>query len=188
MQWTPFFEDGSPGPDIFMLTTDIALRDDELYYPFVEFYAGNRTAHDADFAAAWYRLTSADMGPATRCIGDDVPEPQPWQYTLPASPDVLPDYIPVRAAIQEHFDAQADDEAHIAGFIWLAYACASTFRFTDYRGGCNGARIRFPPESEWESNAALVEQVNHLEGIKEVEGFDVSMADMIVLAGSFFKS
>lgn len=165
-----------------MLTTDLALVQDEGYLPYAQMYADNFTLHNEDFASAWYRLTSADMGPAVRCIGDLVPEPQEFQYNLPSSPAPgdLPDYVPIAAAIEARF---ADDADQMAAFIQLAYNCAATFRATDYRGGCNGARIRFPPESEWASNADVVVKIEHLEEIRTTGGFDVSMADMIILGG-----
>ena len=48
--------------------------------------------------------------------------------------------------------------------VRLAWSCASTFRQTDYLGGCDGARIRSPyPESEWPANAALQEALQLLE-------------------------
>jgi len=118
-----------------------------------------------------------------RCIGDLVPaEPQEFQHSLPPSPSPgdLPNYVPIADAIKAHF---ADDSDHMASFIQLSYNCAATFRATDYRGGCNGARIRFPPESEWASNAELAVLIEHLEEIKTTGDFDVSMADMIVLSG-----
>ena len=118
-------------------------------------------------------------GPATRCIGENVPDPQPFQYTLQAAPATLPDYVPVRTAIQALLD---EDGTNAEAFINLAYRCASTFRNTDYRGGCNGARIRFPPESEWESNAGTADTLAALEPVKKANP-DVSYADLIVLAG-----
>ena len=63
LQWAP---EGSTVPDIIMLTTDIALSKDELYKPIAAEYASNIGALQTDFAAAWYRLTSADRGPSTR--------------------------------------------------------------------------------------------------------------------------
>jgi len=105
-----------------------------------------------------------------------VPDAQPWQYALPAGPESLPDFVPVRTAIEGLLPANAN------AFINLAYRCASTFRSTDYRGGCNGARIRFAPESEWESNAGTSDALAKLAPIKE-DFPDVSYADLIVLAG-----
>lgn len=66
LQWTPSTNNGTKAPDIFMLTTDIALSRDILYKPISHRYAGNLDALTTDFAAAWYRLTSSDMGPSTR--------------------------------------------------------------------------------------------------------------------------
>lgn len=176
MQWSP--EDNL---NIFMLTTDLALANDERYLPYAKMYAEDFDLHNADFAKAWYRLTSSDMGPHIRCIGDLVPEPQDFQHNLPSPPDKLPDYVPVAEQIEGNF---ADDADARNMFIRLALNCASTFRATDYRGGCNGGRIRFPPQSEWETNAGLDAYVGQLEEIKTTGNFDdVSVADMIVLSG-----
>ena len=52
-------------------------------------------AHDlptftAAFGEAWYKLTSRDMGPVTRCVGSLTPQARPFQYPLPdASREVL---------------------------------------------------------------------------------------------------
>jgi catalase (peroxidase I) len=179
VQWQPSTDDGSAAPDIVMLTTDIAMAMDDTYRPISEVYAADIAKLEHDFAHAWYRLTSADMGPATRCIGEFVPDPQPFQYTLPASPETLPDYVPVRTAVQALLD---EDEANVDAFINLAYRCASTYRATDHKGGCNGARIRFAPESEWESNVGTNDTLATLKPVKDTFP-DVSWADLIVLAG-----
>lgn len=179
VQWQPAASDGSAAPDITMLTTDVAMVMDDAYRPISEVYASDIATLEHDFAHAWYRLTSADMGPATRCIGENVPDPQPFQYTLPTAPATLPDYVPVRTAIQALLD---EDDTNADAFINLAYRCASTFRATDYRGGCNGARIRFAPESEWESNTGTADTLATLESVKQAFP-DVSYSDLIVLAG-----
>lgn len=133
-QWAPTNPDGSPGPDIIMLTTDLALRDDPEYAEISKVYRDDIAALERDFASSWYRLTTQDMGPITRCIGSMVPDAQPFQNKLPDSPKTLPDYVPVREEIQTLVDSGNADE-----FVNLAYRCAFTYRVTDHSGGCNAS-------------------------------------------------
>lgn len=60
-------------------------------------------------------------------------------------------FVPIQAAIQSKLDTNTDGSmAH--AMINIAYRCASTYRATNYRGGCSGSRIRFPPNSKWLSS------------------------------------
>ena len=76
--------------------------------------------------------------------------------------------------------------------VRTAWASASTFRATDFRGGANVARIRLAPQNEWDVNqpAELAVVLEKLEGIKRqfnqarTDGKKVSLADLIVLAGA----
>lgn len=186
IQWAPQNADGTEGPDIMMLTSDIAFSQDSEYKKIAQEYAANIERLEADFMHSWYKLTTSDMGPATRCIGDEVPPPQNFQNPLPGlvqelrlTEQNLPDFIPVRSEIQLLLDA---DSTNGPAFINLAYRCASTFRVTDYKGGCNGARIRFSPEADWESNQGTAEALETLGPVKE-KFPDITMADLIVLAG-----
>jgi len=123
------------------------------------------------------------MGPHSRCIGENIPPPQFFQNPLPIKATAMnqepSSYIDVRSKIQELL---VTDPSNSASFVHLAYQCASTYRDTDYKGGCNGARIRFPPESEWEANQGTAETLSTLSEVKEMFP-DVSMSDIIVLAG-----
>lgn len=91
--------DGGDAEDIMMLTTDVALTRDDSYNALVKEFAEDQTALEVAFAHAWYKLTTRDMGPVSRCAGDDVPPAQPWQYPLPPPPAKLANFKSVRADI-----------------------------------------------------------------------------------------
>ena len=72
-----------------------------------------------------------------------------------------------------------------------AWASAVTFRYTDMRGGANGARVRLAPQKDWAVNdpAELSKVIAQLETIQQ--DFNqksgtkkISLADLIVLGGS----
>lgn len=172
-QWAPAAKNGvDPVPDIMMLTSDVASIKDPEFLKISQEFAGDITKLEMAFKHAWYKLTAADMGPSTRCLGDNVPPAQPFQSPLPKSPDTLPDFIPIRQKIQ---DAITNEKSNREAFTALASKCASTFRGTDYRGGCNGAFVRFDDDDETKDT------ISTLTAIKD-EYPDASYADIIVLA------
>ena len=192
----PGVEGGAREP-IMMMTSDISLLNDpeNSYQQYVQQFHDDEPAFDAAFAAAWYKLTARDMGPHARCVGEDVPPPQPWQFPLPPPPPptALPDFEQVRAAVLRAIvepnpvlppDVYDGQPYYGALFVRLAWACASTFRTTDYLGGCNGARLRFPPQRDWPVNAALDGALAVLLPVKEQFGDALSWADLIALAGT----
>jgi len=71
----------------------------------------------------------------------------------------------------------------ISQLVETAWASASTYRQTDHRGGANGARIRLSPQKDWAVNKP--EQLQKVLPILEKISKDnnMSIADMIVLAG-----
>ena len=188
--------DGNGTQSVMMLTSDIALLADESYRSLVELYANDSGALADAFSHAWYKLTTRDMGPVTRCFGVDTPPVQPFQYPLPSPAtslselanftDVAAMLVPVLTTPQDSLDPDtyASGPSYGALFVRLAFACASTFRGTDYLGGCNGARIRFPPQSEWPANVALDQALSLLQPVKDAFGDKLSWADLIALAGS----
>jgi catalase-peroxidase len=80
----------------------------------------------------------------------------------------------------------------VAQLVSTAWASASTFRYSDKRGGANGARIRLAPQKDWAVNnpPELARVLQQLEAVQAAfnasatGGKKVSLADLIVLGGS----
>lgn len=186
--------DGEDVQDIAMLVTDLALLEDDNYRASVDMYADDIDAFADAFASVWYKLTTRDMGPVSRCFGPDVPAAQEFQQPLPPPPSRTPPFLFVKKSALSLLSVSGDGFVsdvvngkayNGAWFSELAYLCASTFRSSDHFGGCNGARIRFPPESEWEDRAGMSAVIDLLTPV--VEAFSSSgltTADMIVLSGT----
>lgn len=188
-QWRPVPD---TNPPVRMLTADIALLKDPSYLAISKEFASNLTSLNDAFSHAWYKLMSRDMGPVARCRGNNIPPVQPFQNPLPASPATLPNFGAVRKAIKALLNSNSvglnGDKVGYgktyngALFINAAWQCASTFRLTDYSGGCNGAKIRFSPMKDWPVNAGVDKVIAALEPIKKSFP-NLSTADLIVLAG-----
>ena len=171
--------DGNGLQDIGMLTSDIALLKDSKYRSLVQSFADDLEQFNDAFKNAWYKLTTRDMGPHSRCTGDNVPPPQDWQYPLPVRELELPDFDTIKKDVRPLLTSSSK-----GSFLRLAWQCMSTFRSTDYLGGCNGARIRFEPQSGWKVNQGIAPTLETLKPIKEKYGDKLSWADLIVLAGN----
>ena len=173
----------------FMATTDISLRADPAYEKISRHFHQNPKEFAEAYANAWYKLTHRDMGPMSRYLGSMVPaEPQIWQDPVPAVDHALVNAQDV-AALKTTILASG---LTISQLVSTAWASAATFRGSDKRGGANGARIRLAPQKDWEVNqpAELAKVLQKLEAIQQdfnaatPNGKKISMADLIVLAGS----
>lgn len=87
----------------------------------------------------------------------------------------------VAKLVSEAIDA---GEANSSELIRMGFQCASTFRQTDHRGGCNGARILNPPQSLFDLNKDLVPAVKKVLDTFHDRFDQVSYADLIVLSGT----
>ncbi len=176
----------SPKRKPTMLTSDLALRVDPEYDKISRHFLENPNDFAKAFAKAWYKLLHRDMGPVERFLGPWVPEAQLWQDPVPAAEGELvsdADVDALKAAVL----ASGLTTAQLVSTAW---ASAATFRSTDKRGGANGARIRLEPQRSWEVNQPeqLATVLETLEGVRrefnEAGGAQISIADLIVLAGS----
>ncbi|WP_282161981.1 catalase/peroxidase HPI [Ulvibacterium marinum] len=172
----------------FMLTTDLALRMDPDYEKISKHFYENPEEFADAYAKAWFKLTHRDMGPLSRYLGPEVPQEELiWQDPVPAVDHELidaNDIADLKAKI-------LDSGLSISQLVSTAWASASTFRGSDFRGGANGARIRLEPQKDWKVNnpAQLAKVLEVLEGIQatfnssQSGGKKVSLADLIVLGG-----
>ena len=197
-QWTPqdanatnmapAAHDASRQVPIIMTTADMAMRRDPAYEKIARHFQQNPLEFADAFARAWFKLTHRDMGPRARYLGPDVPtEALIWQDPVPAV-----DHALVSAADTAALKATVlASGLTVAQLVSTAWASASTFRGSDKRGGANGARIRLAPQKDWAVNqpAQLATVLAVLEGIQtrfnaaQTSGRQVSLADLIVLAG-----
>ena len=170
-----------------MFTTDLALRMDPIYEPISKRFHESLDDFADAFARAWYKLTHRDMGPVSRCLGSQVPEPQLWQDPIPEVDHELIGEDDV-AVLKGNILATG---LSISQLVSTAWASASTFRGTDKRGGANGARIRLAPQRDWEVNQPeqLAKVLEILEKVQadfndaQSGGKKISLADLIVLGG-----
>lgn len=189
-QWTAIGAEGTV-PDAhdpsrshapMMTTADMALRMDAIYEPISrDFYANPDKFHDA-YARAWFKLIHRDMGPKVRYLGPDVPaEELLWQDPLPAGAAALSD-----ADVASLKAVVLASDLSIAELVETAWASASSYRGSDHRGGANGARIALAPQKDWEANnpEQLAKVLDGLRSIQSASGIKVSLADLIVIAGS----
>jgi len=171
-----------------MLTTDLSLRVDPVYNPISRRFLENPDAFADAFARAWFKLTHRDMGPVARYLGPEVPaETLLWQDPLPAVTHELIDAEDITSLKGQILASGLS----VSQLVSTAWAAASSFRGSDKRGGANGARIRLEPQNGWEANSPdqLATVLRTVEGIQEAfnaaqtGGKQVSLADLIVLAG-----
>ncbi|MFO8054406.1 MAG: catalase/peroxidase HPI [Bacteroidales bacterium] len=171
-----------------MLTTDLALKVDPEYEKISRHFYENPDEFADAFARAWFKLVHRDMGPKSRYLGPEVPEEDLiWQDPIPAVNHTLID----EKDITELKANVLDSGLSVYQLAVTAWASASTFRGSDYRGGANGARLRLAPQKDWEVNNPdqLSKVLRTLESIQKdfnnAQSGDkkVSLADLIVLAG-----
>ena len=190
-QWTPKAGQGAPvapsaggnGTQALMMTTaDMALKMDPAYLEISKRFHEDHKAFEDAFARAWFKLTHRDMGPIDRYLGPEVPsEELIWQDPVPKVNYTLSDDD--IASLKKMVLASG---LTVSELVKTAWASASTYRDSDKRGGANGARIRLEPQRSWEVNnpEELNKVLNVLEGIQKEFSGEVSMADLIVLAGN----
>jgi catalase-peroxidase len=172
--------EGKRNPPV-MLTTDLSLKEDPGFRKIAERFWKNPKEFDAAFARAWFKLTHRDLGPRARYVGSEVPDEMfIWQDPVPAG-----EKISDREA-EKLKGRILKSGLTVPELVKAAWASASTYRYSDMRGGANGARVRLAPQKDWAANdpQELAKVLTTLEQIKKDSGSKVSMADLIVLGGA----
>ena len=172
-----------------MTTADMSLRMDPAYEKISRHFLAHPDEFADAFAHAWFKLTHRDMGPKSLYLGPEVPtEDLIWQDPVPAV-----SYPLIDAGNEAELKARVlASGLSVSELVSTAWASASTFRGSDKRGGANGARVRLTPQRDWAVNqpAQLAKVLAVLEGIcrsfnaEQKGGHQVSLADLIVLAGN----
>lgn len=171
-----------------MLTTDLALKMDPEYNKIAKDFYENPGKLEIAFAKAWFKLTHRDMGPRSRYLGSEIPEEIfIWQDPIPE----LNNELVESKDIQNLKNIILETGLTTSELVSTAWASASTFRGSDFRGGANGARIRLEPQKNWEVNnpIQLSKVLNTFEKIQlefnssQSGNKKISIADLIVLGG-----
>ena len=164
-----------------MTDADMALKMDPEYRKISERFYKDPEYFAKVFARAWFKLTHRDLGPKSRYLGPDVPkEDLIWQDPIPKV-----DYTLSQEEIDEIKTTLLNSGLSRTELINTAWDSSRTFRYSDYRGGANGARIRLAPQKDWEGNEPerLKKVLKKLEEIQAGLNKRVSIADLIVLGG-----
>ena len=172
-----------------MFTTDLALKEDQSYNKYAqEFYKNPKELNDS-FAKAWFKLTHRDLGPKSRYMGPWIPQEDfIWQDPIPKV-----DYKQVSQQDIEQLKTKIINSGFsIRQLVKTAWASASTYRKTDYRGGSNGARLALAPEKNWAMNEpeqlekvlAKLKDIQTSFNNSKKDGAKISLADLIVLSGN----
>ena len=165
-----------------MTDADMAMVKDPEYRKISERFYKDPDYFAETFARAWFKLTHRDMGPKVRYLGADVPAGDLiWQDPVPAV-----DYTLSDAEVADIKTKALATDLSTAELVATAWDSARTYRNSDHRGGANGARIRLTPMKDWEGNepARLQKVLAELEKLQSSLDKPVSMADLIVIAGS----
>ena len=179
---------GGPGRAPTMLVTDISLREDPIYREITKRWLDHPEELSEAFAKAWYKLLHRDMGPLSRYLGPWIAEPQLWQDPVPEVDHKLVDDKDVAALKKKVLESGLS----VPQLVKTAWSAAGSYRNTDKRGGANGGRLRLEPQKHWEVNEpselekvlAALEKIQHDFNDSASGGKKISLADLIVLAGS----
>ncbi|AHK78455.1 peroxidase [Ectothiorhodospira haloalkaliphila] len=175
-------EDPSRRYNPIMTDADMAMIKDPEYRKISERFYNDPEYFNEVFARAWFKLTHRDLGPKSRYLGPEVPqEDLIWQDPVPKV-----DYTLSDAEVADLKDKLLNSGLSASELISTAWDSARTFRYSDYRGGANGARIRLAPQKDWEGNEPerLKKVLGVLEDIQSGLSKPVSLADLIVLGGT----
>ena len=178
---------GAPETKPTMSTADMAMITDPAYLEISKRYYENPDQLADAFARAWFKLLHRDMGPAIRYVGPQAPsEELVWQDNVPAHEGALIG----DADIAELKSSILGSGLSTEQLVKTAWASASTYRSTDFRGGANGARIRLEPQAGWDVNVqsgvgSVISKLEEIQGsFNGRGGAQVSLADLIVLGGT----
>ena len=177
---------GGPPRKPTMLVTDVSMRVSPIYADITRRWLDHPEELNEAFGKAWYKLLHRDMGPISRFLGPWVAEPQLWQDPVPDVEGELIDESDIATLKSKVLDSGLS----VSQLVKTAWSSAASFRSTDKRGGANGARLRLEPAKNWEVNepSELAKVLPVLEKIQQdfngSGGKQVSLADLIVLAGS----